>query len=96
MRRKSEVYSWRVSPALKASLEEEARGRRGSVAELLDKIVAEYLVADRRGGADDGAQRRLRAKAMLFAGSIAGRDPRRGARAHERVRARLRRLNDGR
>jgi hypothetical protein len=39
MARKSEVYTWRVSPSTKASLEEEARSSNRSVARLLDEIV---------------------------------------------------------
>ena len=41
MARKSEVYTWRVSPAMKASLEEAARCTNRSVAKLLDEIVAD-------------------------------------------------------
>ena len=45
MARKSEVYTWRVSSAMKASLEEAARNTNRSVARLLDEIVAERLDA---------------------------------------------------
>jgi hypothetical protein len=41
--RKTEVYTWRVSAALKAGLEEEARSQRRSVADLLDHIVGRHL-----------------------------------------------------
>jgi hypothetical protein len=94
MARKSEVYSWRVSPALKASLEEAAarRGRR-SVSELLDEIVSGHLEAARRVGATEvDAQRRLQAQAARFAGCIGGNDPKRASRAGALVRGRLKRL----
>ena len=43
MPRKTEVYTWRVSSTMKASLEEAARNTNRSVAQLLDEIVAEHL-----------------------------------------------------
>lgn len=89
MARKTEVYSWRVSPVLKAGLEEAARSEQRTVAQLLDEIVAEHLRSG-SGRGDAERQRRLHARAASFAGSIAGRDPRRAERARELVRARLR------
>jgi hypothetical protein len=50
MARKTEIYSWRVSRALKVSLEEVARAERRTVAQLLDAIVAEHLEAVGTGG----------------------------------------------
>ena len=91
MARKTEVYTWRVSPVLKAGLEEAARSGKRTVAQLLDEIVAEHLRSG--SGRDRGEaerQRRLHARAASFAGCIAGRDPRRAERARELVRARLR------
>lgn len=91
MTRKTEVYTWRVSPVLKAGLEEAARAEKRTVAQLLDEIVAEHL---RSGGGpvpgEGERQRRLHQRAAAFAGCIAGRDPRRAERARELVRARLR------
>jgi hypothetical protein len=92
MRRKTEVYSWRVSPALKSSLEDAARNERRSVARLLDDIVAEHLRLGRTpGGSEALQQRRLHERAARFAGSIAGGQPGRAERARELVRRRLRR-----
>ena len=92
MARKTEVYTWRVSPAMKASLEEAARSKKRSVAQLLDEIVAEGLdTAGRESEADAGGQRRLHARAARFLGCLAGGDRRRSERARELVRARLRR-----
>lgn len=92
MGRKSEVYTWRVSPALKMSLEEEARATRRPLAEILDEIVVEHLrKAVRKSGLDDERQRRLHERAARFAGRISGGDPTRAERARDLVRARLRR-----
>jgi hypothetical protein len=87
--RKTEVYSWRVTPALKASLEEAAQRQKASVAHLLDKAVEGYLAETARGG--DEEQRRLHERAARCAGSIAGGDPRRATEARRLLRARLRR-----
>jgi hypothetical protein len=90
MARKSEVYTWRVSPAMKASLEEAARDANRSVAQLLDDIVGAHLSSTTGAGdAEDAHQRRLHARARRFAGCIAGSVPRRSERVRELVRARL-------
>ena len=91
MSRKSEVYTWRVSPSMKASLEEAARNTNRSVARLLDEIVAERLDATGQTGgeAEMDNQRRLHARAARFAGRFSGSDPLRSAKAKARVRARL-------
>jgi hypothetical protein len=86
--RKSEVYSWRVSPALKASLEDAARRERSSVARLLEKIVEDHL-RENRAASDDDEQERIRARVRRFGGAIAGSDPTRASRVSELVRARL-------
>src|SRR5262245_40458016 len=96
MARKSEVYTWRVSPALKASLEEAARAERRSVADLLDEIVGEHLQGRGAGEREQDRQRRLHRQAALFAGRISGGDPRRAERSSELVRSRLRRLRRAR
>ena len=92
MARKSEVYTWRVSAAMKASLEEAARAANRSVAKLLDEIVAERLDAiGQTGEAEMDNQRRLHARAARFLGCFAGEAARRSARTRELVRARLKR-----
>lgn len=92
MPRKTEVYTWRVSPALKASLEEAARAERRSVAALLDEIVGDHLEGARRQrGSETDRQRRLHVQAARFAGRIAGSDSRRAERSRDFIRARLRR-----
>ena len=92
MPRKTEVYTWRVSPAMKANLEEAARNKKRSVARLLDEIVAEGLdAAGQENEAEANSQRRLHARAARFLGCIAGGDRRRSERTREIVRARLKR-----
>jgi hypothetical protein len=90
MSRKSEVYTWRVSSAMKAGLEEVARSTNRSVAQVLDEIVAERL--NTTGHATDSdRQRRLHARAARFLGCITGDVGRRSERTRELVRARLKR-----
>lgn len=90
MRRKTEVYTWRVSSAMKAGLEEAARNANRSVARLLDEIVAERLDATGHAGdAEMNNQRRLHARAARFAGRFSGTDPHRSSQVRTRVRARL-------
>jgi predicted DNA-binding protein len=92
MSRKSEVYTWRVSSAMKASLEEAARNTNRSVAQLLDEIVAEHLsTSDHESEADIDRQRRLHSRAARFLGCMTGDVVRRSERTRERVRARLKR-----
>ena len=87
---KTEVYSWRVSPAVKAELEHEARREGASLATLLDRIAAEWLEARRRDGrGDTREQARLHATAARLLGTISGGDARRAARARALIRARL-------
>jgi hypothetical protein len=94
---KTEVYTWRVSRALKVSLEEAARAERRTVAQLLDQIVAEHLEAADGGGLGDAEQqRRLQARAARFAGRLCGPDPGRASGARELVRARLQRASRAR
>lgn len=90
MGRKTEVYTWRVSSAMKAGLEEAARDSNRSVARLLDEIVAERLDATGRAGDPEiDNQRRLHARAARFAGRFSGTDPRRSGQVRAWVRARL-------
>mgnify|MGYP001581094804 CR=1 FL=1 len=90
MSRKSEVYTWRVSSAMKASLEEAARNTNRSVAKLLDEIVAERLdTTGRTSEAEMDNQRRLHVRAGRFAGRFSGTNPLRSEGARALVRARL-------
>jgi hypothetical protein len=90
MKGKTAVYSWRVAPDTKGRLEEAARRTGRSVAEVLDEIVTDRLVADDRAtSADAGRQSELHARAARFAGRLSGGDPHRSARVRTNVRARL-------
>lgn len=92
MGRKTEVYTWRVSSTMKASLEEAARATNRSVARLLDEIVAERLDATgQTSEAELDHQRRLHARAARFVGCISSGVARRSERTRELVRARLNR-----
>ena len=84
---KSEVYSWRVSPKVKNSLEAAARAHKTSVAQLLDQIVSQWL--DREEAGDDEIQDQLRQAAMQTFGTIRGGDPLRLQQVGQRVRDRL-------
>ena len=92
MAHKTEVYTWRVSSTMKASLEEAARNTNRSVARLLDEIVAERLnAANHTSESEIEKQRRLHARAMRFLGSLSGGSARRSEKTRQLVRARLKR-----
>jgi hypothetical protein len=87
---KSEIYTWRVSPAMKEALEEAARSTNRSVASLLDEIVAVRLeTVGKITAAEMATQRRLHARAARFAGRFSGANPARSTDAAALVRARL-------
>jgi len=86
---KSEVYSWRVSPELKAKLEEAARGEHASLAQFLEKIAREWLACAPRKGDDEEEQRRLQEQAVRYIGKMRGSDPSRAEETSQRVREKL-------
>jgi hypothetical protein len=87
---KTEVYSWRLSPRLKADLEEAARAEQKSLAELLDRIARDWLEGlEVQGEDDDERQRRVRLAASRAIGAIAGGNPDRAAHASAEIRSRL-------
>ena len=93
---KTDVYSWRLSRARKATLEEAARAERTTVAELLDRATDEWIRSRQLGiGADERDQARLRHAAMRFVGVLHGGDPHRSRQARVRLRARLARRRAG-
>jgi hypothetical protein len=90
MSAKSEIYSWRLSPRLKADLEEAARAEDKSLAALLEQIAREWLARSKIQGADEEElQRRLREAAMKAVGAVHGSNPGRAANAASEVRKRL-------
>lgn len=87
----TEVYSWRVSPALKAALEEVARARGVSLSRLLEEAAREWLgehAEEVLGG--EAEQERILKRAMRWVGSIRGGAPERASEARKRIRERLR------
>jgi hypothetical protein len=87
---KSEVYTWRVSPAMKSALEETARREGRSVSQLLEELVAARLNASGTEPEEEDRQRLLHERAAEFVGCLAGHDPERAAKARQHVRDRLR------
>jgi hypothetical protein len=88
---KTAVYRWRVSPATKSALEDEARERGETVADLLDRIANEWLLLQQAStGTDRQREARLRERALRSCGTIAGGNPDRAARARMELRRRLR------
>ena len=87
---KTEVYSWRLSLAMKYALEEAARQEQESVGKLLEQIIIQWL-AQRRAASDDNTaeQRRLHDAAVQTFGMIRGGNPNRSATASQAVRAKL-------
>lgn len=82
---KSAIYSWRLAPDLKLALEEAARSKNESVAELLDQISREWITSNSSAD-DEEAQRRLHAAASKHLGTIASGDPDRSTRVRETLR----------
>lgn len=87
---KTEVYSWRVSPDLKTSLEREARRRKISVSAVLDQAAEEWLKRSGAGNEGDEEQRRLQRAASECFGVLASGNPRRSETVRQAVRQRLR------
>ena len=67
--RKTEVYSWRLSPAKKRALEDQARAQGQTVAQLLDRLTEEML-ANHANKDDEAEQRRLHKAAAKFVGAV--------------------------
>jgi hypothetical protein len=67
---KTEVFSWRLSTALKSQLEREARLRKTSVAALLDDAARTLLARDNGDLNEEDEQTRLRQAAEKWIGSV--------------------------
>src|SRR5437667_7152714 len=92
---KTEVYSWRLSVDRKTTLEDEARRRGTSVADVLEQITGDWFAQNGNGNAEDDAeQTAIRKRAMAAIGSIRGNDPTRSERASELVREIIRRKHE--
>lgn len=88
--KKTEVYSWRLDPELKSSLEHAARVRGRSVSRLLEEIVGTWLHRDLQGSDEEEVQRRLHAAARESFGTLQSGDPDLAEQAGSRVRRKLR------
>lgn len=87
---KSEVYSWRISPRLKAELEEAARTEKKSLAELLEQISTEWLQSCRYQREDEEQkQQRLHEAAMKFIGTSPSGRSDRAESARSEVKTRI-------
>jgi DNA-directed RNA polymerase specialized sigma24 family protein len=87
---KSEVYSWRLSPRLKAELEEAARAEQKSMAELLEQIAQDWLRRARdQAGSDDDRQQRLHEAALKAIGTIESGRTDRAENARIELRSRI-------
>jgi len=87
---KTEIYTWRLSRATKTRLEEAARVRGRSLAQLLDELVTSELDrAGRDAETELERQQRLHNRARRFIGSFAGGRSRRSERVRDLVRIRL-------
>jgi len=88
---KTEVYSWRVSPDIKTSLEREARRRKISISAALDLAAREWLLKTSVTNEDDEGQYRLKKAASRWLGALASGDAQRSEKVSRTVRQRLRR-----
>ena len=89
--KKTEVYSWRLTPAVKTTLESAARREGTSVSNLLDRITRQWIDST-AGNVDESAeQARLHAAVRKILGSISGTDSKRSERAKAAIRKRLHR-----
>ncbi len=68
---KSEVYSWRITPALKAELEAAARAEKMPLSALLERIAHNWLKG-RKPVDDEAEQQRMRAALMACVGTYHG------------------------
>lgn len=86
---KTEVYSWRLSLETKAALEETARQKQASVAELLDQIVNDWLTRQQAVKDDEAEQQRLHKAALEMIGTIQGDNVDRASNVRALLRAKL-------
>jgi hypothetical protein len=81
---KSKVYSWRLSPALKADLEAAARAEKTNVGVVLERLVRNWLATRPLSEEEDAEhQRKLRARVLKAVGTVSVGGP---SATNERVR----------
>jgi hypothetical protein len=81
------VYSWRLSPKLKAELEAAARDEDASIDAILDRLVREWLAGRVRNTSDDHHQ--LKHSGLMEGASPYRSGRRKGAKADDTKRQRL-------
>jgi hypothetical protein len=86
---KTEVYSWRITPHIKRTLEHEARREGTSVSVLLERITTEWILSRRDQANDEAEQGRLHAAVDRTLGTIQGRHPKRAESVKSAVRKRI-------
>ncbi|HEX6863048.1 MAG TPA: ribbon-helix-helix protein, CopG family [Thermoanaerobaculia bacterium] len=92
---KTETADWPEPRSLKEELEEAARSRQTSVADLLEEIVREWLERSQGTKAneteedEEERQKRLHAAIAPLIGSIHGGDPYRAENARSEIQKRL-------
>lgn len=87
--KKSEVYSWRIEPELKRALEQAAQRERTNMAQLLHRIVRDWLHKERPSDADEERQRCLHAAAQQHFGTLHSGGPDLAETAKQRVRSKI-------
>lgn len=85
---KTDVYSWRVTPARKIALENRARQEGASLAQLLDRITQEWMEA-RNNDIDPDEQLKLHAAVRKTLGAISSKNPERAEQAKATIRKKL-------
>lgn len=89
--RKTEVYSWRIAFDLKQTLEETAKAENVSLAQLLERIVLDWLAHRPQPNAEEEKiQKRLHQSASQAFGAIRGGDPNRSQEVSQQVKSTLR------
>ena len=88
--RKTELYSWKIAFDLKRSLEEAARAEQISFAQLLERIVTDWLAERSNPDSKDEETQQLHLSAAQAFGSIQGGDPNRSQEVGQRVKSKLR------
>lgn len=88
--RKTEVYSWRLAFDLKRSLEEAAKAEKVSLAQLLERIVLDWLAKRAKpDGKEEKVQLQLHQSAAQSFGTIHGGDPNRSQEVSQRMKSKL-------
>ncbi|HLZ13439.1 MAG TPA: hypothetical protein VKP58_12705 [Candidatus Acidoferrum sp.] len=86
---KSEVYSLRLSPALKAELQRAARRRKMRVSTVLEAAAREWLERNAADAKDDEEQKQIHAAMARYFGAFASGHRRRSEMVSELVRKKL-------